>query len=903
MTNDLYQQAKKVFLEICDLDSGIQAERLDSACGDDPSLRAEIQSLLNHHDPRTALTMGDEPASGAEDGGEHQARRRIGPYRILHEIDRGGMGVVYLGVREDDRFKQRAAIKVVKRGMDTVEVLKRFDLERQLLAALNHANIARLYDGGETEDGLPYFALEYVEGQPIHEYCDSRRLRIAERLELFRQVCSAVHYAHQNLIVHRDLKPGNILVTKEGVPKLLDFGIAKILNPEFSLVAGDPTAPELRIMTPEYASPEQVQGAPISTASDVYSLGVLLYELMTGHRPYRLRSRVRAEIERAICEDDPDKPSTSVSRVEEFTVRGKDPTTGSTRTITPESVSKVREGKPDRLRRRLAGDIDNIVLMAMRKEPQRRYKSAEDLSEDIRRHLEGLPVAARGDSTAYRFSKFVLRNRVGAGAAVLVAASLVGGTAVAWSQADKAIEQEKIAEDARDVAIAQEQAAQEQREQAELYAQLVENYIGTFHREIAKLSGVGPAREALADSTLNTLKAVQDQHDNTPKSQRLLAMAHDLMGDVYGGIRNPSTGELDKALEQYQASFELRAALSDASPGDQSRLHDLAVGHEKIGDIHAQLGQTDQSLNRYREALAIRERVWLVNPDSKWRRVLAVALVDYGAALVAAGRNDEARTLYDRALVIRRDLLVDDDSELNMRRTSVALNRVGASLRRDGEYDMAIKYYNESAEIRRGLLAMAPDTARARRDLMLQDFFVAQAHLGAGRPKQALTPARAYVAEAEALAEENPGVFRHARDMVIGYEPVGLALLRTDRLAEAATEFQKLQRSATAALESWPTNATLNAALTNSHIYLGQTAMKAGNAGEAVTHFRAALESSRTPFALREFAAALHADGDLDQAIEIVNEALALLADEEETDDVRELRQGLEADLARYQGG
>jgi serine/threonine protein kinase len=267
----------------------------------------------------------------------------------------------------------------------------RFLAERQILASLDHPNIARLFDGGVTEDGLPYFVMEYIEGLPIDEYSDSQKLSTAERLRLFRAVCAAVNYAHQKLVVHRDIKPTNILVTAEGTPKLLDFGIAKLLAPDASSNIANQTATTRQFMTPGYASPEQVRGEPITTSSDVYSLGVLLYELLTGHRPYNFKSGAPQEIARVICEQEPERPSTAIHRVEEQT-----DASGVTRiTLTPESVSKPREGQVDKLRRRLVGDIDMIVLKAMRKEPHRRYGSVEQFSEDIRRHLEGLPVIAR----------------------------------------------------------------------------------------------------------------------------------------------------------------------------------------------------------------------------------------------------------------------------------------------------------------------------------------------------------------------------------------------------------------------------------------------------------------------------------------------------------------------------
>jgi len=346
-----------------------------------------------------------------------QPERRIGPYRVLRELGHGGMGTVYLAARDDDQYQKRVAIKVV-RGLDSAEVVRHLRRERQILAGLEHPNIARLLDGGTTEDGLPYLVMQHVEGQPIDRFCDERKLTVRERLQLFQGVCAAVQHAHRNLVVHRDIKPANILVTADGVPRLLDFGIAKLLNPE---IAGEvPTATGLA-MTPDYASPEQARGGPITTATDVYSLGVVLYELLTGHRPYRVKSREPLEVLKAICEEEPEKPSTAVARVEER----REPD-GTAHPTTAETVSRTREGTPDRLRRRLRGDLDNIVMMALRKEPQRRYGSVEALSEDLRRYLEGLPVEAHKATAWYRGSKFARRHAFGVAAATAVLLLVVG---------------------------------------------------------------------------------------------------------------------------------------------------------------------------------------------------------------------------------------------------------------------------------------------------------------------------------------------------------------------------------------------------------------------------------------------------------------------------------------------
>ncbi|HEX7999681.1 MAG TPA: protein kinase [Pyrinomonadaceae bacterium] len=396
MTPERWKKVEEVFESALERAPEERSAYLTQACAGDAALRNQVETLIASYEK--AGSFIEEPVLGTavlpetvvDETVNTLIGLRLGSYKIVREIGRGGMGSVYLAMRADDEFQKRVAIKLIKRGMDTDFIVRRFRHERQILASLDHPNIARLLDGGTTEDGLPYFVMEFVEGQPIHHYCDTQKLSTTERLKLFVKACAAVEYAHHNLIIHRDLKPSNILVTAEGTPKLLDFGIAKILNPEIASQTMDPTTAALRLMTPEYASPEQVRGLTATTASDVYSLGVLLYELLTGHRPYRLYNRLPEEIARVICEEEPERPSVVISRIEHIPLGN-----GSYKVeVTPESVSKTRDGAPDKLRRQLAGNLDNIILKALRKEPQRRYNTVGEFAEDIRRHLDGLPVSA-----------------------------------------------------------------------------------------------------------------------------------------------------------------------------------------------------------------------------------------------------------------------------------------------------------------------------------------------------------------------------------------------------------------------------------------------------------------------------------------------------------------------------
>jgi len=394
LTPERWKQIEGVFDDAADLAPEERDAYLAGACGGDAELRRQVELLIRSHD--AAGSFIEEPAvagritdPGKLDDDAPFIGRRVGSYRIVRELGRGGMGAVYLAVRADDEFQKRVAIKLVKRGMDTDFILRRFRQERQILASLEHQYIGRLLDGGTTDDGLPYFVMDYIEGLPINQFCDAHKLSTPERLRLFLKVCSAVAHAHHNLVIHRDLKPSNVLVMADGTPKLLDFGIAKLLNPEMGGRALDPTTLAMRLMTPEYASPEQVRGETVTMVSDVYSLGVLLYDLLTGHRPYTFRSRSPEEVARVICEQEPERPSVAVNLIEVLPSAGREPLE-----ITPDSVSRVRDGSLEKLRRQLSGSIDNIVLKSLRKEPQRRYQTVEEFARDIEHYLEGRPVSA-----------------------------------------------------------------------------------------------------------------------------------------------------------------------------------------------------------------------------------------------------------------------------------------------------------------------------------------------------------------------------------------------------------------------------------------------------------------------------------------------------------------------------
>lgn len=427
MTTEQWQKVKEVYDELAACEPTKRAARLEVLCQHDRAVHTEVEQLLE-----VQRRAGDFLESPPQlEFTRDQAGKQIGAYQLLREIGRGGMGTVYLAERADDVHRKPVAIKLVWPGYDSAEIFNRFRQERHILAELDHPNIARLLDGGTTDEGWPYVVMEYVAGEPITHYCNQRKLSVTERLQLFQQVCAAVSYAHRNLVVHRDLKPSNILVTRDGVAKLLDFGIAKILDPALRPEALSLTNTGLQAMTPEYASPEQARGETITTTTDVYSLGVMLYELLTGHQPYRFSWRTLHEVLRVIAEQEPLRPSqvSQSGSVPRAVASGLDTEIASP-TVTasgtePTTFNNAQENTPDKLRRRLQGDLDNITLKALRKEPEHRYSSVELFAEDIANHLEGKPVIARTPTVTYRINKFVRRNKVSVAFAAFVVMVLV----------------------------------------------------------------------------------------------------------------------------------------------------------------------------------------------------------------------------------------------------------------------------------------------------------------------------------------------------------------------------------------------------------------------------------------------------------------------------------------------
>lgn len=683
-------------------------EAIARLCAGDGALAAEVRTLL-----ASASRVGafmEKPALGKdidaltrESAGfeppDELVGATLGSFTVQRRLASGGMGTVYLGTRSDGAFEQRVAIKVVKRGMDSDEILRRFRAERQTLAGLDHPNIARLIDGGATRDGRPFLVMEYVDGVPIDEYCDARRLKVHERLALFRDVCAGVHHAHTNLVIHRDLKPANILVTPQGVPKLLDFGIAKVLT-------GGDTAPGVtadtdRRLTPEYASPEQVEGLPITTASDVYALGVVLYELLTGARPYYFGLRTTEELKRVVCRLEPPAPSAAVTvkatRLRRTDSDGAPHAPGAT-VADPAGVDipRTRGVSSTRLRGQLRGDLDTIVMMALRKEPSRRYASAEQFSADIGRYLSGLPVQAQRDTFAYRARKFVRRHALAVSLGTLAVGLLAAGAVALYAQG-------RVLEAQRDDLRAGNTRLDETRRYllaiiagAETGAHGPDARLSTVIDDAAHALAVAPPADPL------THAAAQHALGRTQMTLGRLAEARALLTGAAAGYSTLPTGadaradiDLDLAELAFfegqaaQAEQEFRRLLID------ERTRNGGAPTEREGtlltDLGASLrvqGRLDEAIATQREAVGVRSRVL-----GAGALPVAEARNNLGSALLQKGQVEAALTELQASLEARRALL-RPDHPLIIR----AESNLGVALLRAGRADDAVSVLAHAAD-------------------------------------------------------------------------------------------------------------------------------------------------------------------------------------------------------------
>jgi serine/threonine protein kinase len=725
MTPDRWQRAKDLFAEACEREPDERDSFLRNACAGDDDLLHDVSSLLRAYDQSDKLfaTLPCSPADAmtapmqAPGAAFAAAPARVDPllgetigsYKIIRQIGRGGMGAVYIAERADEEFRRLVAVKVMNPDLVDSETLRRFHNERQMLAALDHPNIVKLLDSGTTRSGTPYLVMDYVEGQRIDAYCESRNPETWELLQLFRKVCSAVHYAHQNLVVHRDLKPANIVITSEGEPKLLDFGIAKLLKPEYANDAGL-TRTEARPMTPEYASPEQILGQPITTSTDVYSLGVLLFRLLTGYHPYSSSKQSALQLQRAICETDPEKPSTFIRH---HTTEGERRSNGHGRT-------------GQALARALKGDLDMIVLMAMRKEPQRRYASVEHFSEDIRRYLEGRPVIARRHSWRYRVQKFVARNKAAVVLACLVAIVLIASTIVALKE--KAIAQRRFLE-------------------LRQFAKFTINDL-----DDAMKSGVTPARQKLVSQGLEYLDGLTREARNDISIQKDLISGYIKMGDVQGNLYSANLGESRGAEQSYQKALAIAEALIRSHPEDSEARRDIANANLKLGDLLALGGERKGALDRYARAKDLYSQLRVERPNDPERLLDLMRIWDRIGSTLGQFDPYGALDSYRHAVEVGQAWFALDPKARN--RLAFARERVAYFTATTGNPSGAEDVIQEALRTYQASATSEP-TVGASRNIAKVYKTMAEVQKRNGKPAEALDNVRRSLQITEALLEKD----------------------------------------------------------------------------------------------------------------------------------------------------
>jgi non-specific serine/threonine protein kinase/serine/threonine-protein kinase len=724
--------------EAIDLPAPQRAAWLDAQCAGDDALRREVQLLLEADAAAEGfLDLSALAETGAARAVADAARgspalaadRRVGAYRILRELGHGGMGVVYLASRADDAFEKHVAVKVVRGGSGSDVAERRFRDERRILATLDHPHIARLLDGGTTDDGLSYLVMEYVDGVPIDVHCETGALPLAPRLRLFQRVCAAVQYAHQRLVIHRDIKARNILVMEDGTPKLLDFGIAKLTGPDADTEAQTQTG--LRAFTLENASPEQVRGEPMTVASDVYALGVLLYRLVTGDRPYAQGAANDAVLIRAICEEAPVRPS--------LAARGRGVV--------------------------VDAELDWVILKALRKEPERRYESVERLADDVRRLLEGLPVHAAPDSRAYRARKFVSRHRWGVAASVLLAASLVGGIVATTWQARRADAQRALAE--------------ERLQSARRLANAM-----IFELNDALESGVTGARALLLQRATEQLDALSADAPEDPVLGEELATAYHRLGDLQGlggsanigdrvagrashgkGLavsralvaRAPDDAEARARLvsslmravsfeDEVEPSFRyaneavsMADALSRARPKELRFTRLRAAAHYTLGTQYRAIRENARALESFERATPLYQEVFDVAPNAEVRRSLALCRKRLGAILVDFGQYQRALDHLRQAVELDTVSLSESPRNVARRRDlSTSNTQLGFALGHTEDLAGALAAYERALAIREELLAEDPTNTQARSDLAVALWYVGELESRGRRYNQAI---------------------------------------------------------------------------------------------------------------------------------------------------------------------
>lgn len=796
--------------EALDMEPARRLEYLETACGGDPELYREVESLLQFdNNGSDQLEEGVFSFITAEiDGPDRPSLTgtQVGNYLILDELGSGGMGSVFLAERADGAFSQQVALKLIKRGMDSDAVLGRFLNERRILASLEHPNIARLFDGGTTADGLPFFAMEYVRGKPLIHYANDEALGVEDRLRLFREICSAVSYAHQKLVIHRDLKPSNILVGPDGVPKLLDFGIAKVLDVE---TGGMATMTQQFVLTPEYASPEQVRGEQLTTATDVYSLGVILYELLTGTRPFKTANTGYNEIVRVICETSPARPSSIVQSAPKVPGAESD----------DEKVQ--RSANP----RALRGDLDNIILKAIRKEPERRYSSVEQFSEDIRRHLAGLPVSASSDAFRYRATKFIGRHRILVAAAALILLSFLAGLGATLYQA---------------------RIASRERAKAERRFNDVRQLANSFMFEINQKITESPiqARELLVTRALEYLDKLAQEAEGDIELQVELATAYEKIGLVQADLFNPGLGKTSEALASHQKALQIREHLRQADPKDILRGLDVLKSRMYIGGALSTSGKLGEARDEYRKGVALGEELLLAAPkDRAVRLSLGWGHALLGQALLRSGSLGSVLENYERSLELYQEVQREyPDEPILKRNLAVIYDYLGYVRMEMLQFDEAEMYFGKELAISKEILAADENNSQYRAYVGNARLWLGFAQREAGKLDEGISNMEIALSMQKEVFAADPADFGLQNGLADCYLELGKGLAKKKDFDAASLSFGKAIEHYGAVAANDPQNISARRQIVLTRRNLADNLTEKGDTQKALALYQQALK-------------------------------------------------------------
>lgn len=810
MTPERWQQVKTALDSVLDASPTQRPAMLDDVCSGDVELRSEVESLLAFENTDDGSFTKSNFSSVIHEVFTDEANvfngRQIGKYKILHEIGVGGMGTVFLAERTDGEFDQKVAIKFLRQSFASKSARQRFLQERQILARLHHRFIAQLIDGGTTEDGTPYLVMEYVEGTPINEYVVKNDLPIRAKLDLFRNVCEAVSFAHRNLIVHRDLKPDNILITADGIPKLLDFGIAKLLsNNEIKA-----TVTRQQALTPEYAAPEQLAGRDITTVSDIYSLGIILYEILTGTHPFRKRKMTAEKIWQAVIFDEPLRPSTAVTHKRE-------------NTNIHTTAAEINLQKTTR--KILKGDLDTIILKALRKEPERRYDSVERFSQDIKSYLKGFPISARPDTFRYRAGKFLSRNPLASAAVIVAFVSLVCGIFVAVIQA---------------------QRANAERLRAERRFNDVRTLANSFMFEVNDKISESPikARELLVSRAVEYLDNLAEESGNDPELESELATSYEKIGDVQSELFKPSLGKTSDALISHQKSLQIRQKLFDAAPQSVERGLAVVKSLQNIGGIFSMSGRVSEARETYLQGNEICRRLLAVQPnDFEVRRFLARGYARIGQAILRSGSLNETLDNYENSLKIFQDLSAEKPDDKSLKNSvAIVYSFIAYVKMQMNALDEAVKDFGISLKIQQQI---AEENSVSKGGISSALLWYGISLVEAGKTEQGISSIRQSLALQTEIFEADQNNFGEQNALGDCYTELGKALLKNGEVAAAIENVEKGGKNYKIVWQNDPSNLSARRQIAYAQKLLGSVYAQKGELKKALENYNSALVTMR----------------------------------------------------------